>query len=187
VSAPSGIPIALPPADLTRPGGQVSAPEGAERKRLWLASLEEALLREGERTGVERRSKKGVLAPCMPTAALPEALRCAANRGSEAAEPMGPDSLLGRATAGLLAGDSWEPLRFHAEWSDAGLHVWLGSDRQGENAALGAQVTALITELRRQLEVRGVRLLRVTCNGREAWAYPDVDEPPTRSISQEEP
>ena len=62
-----------------------------------------------------------------------------------------------------------EPLRVHAEWSDAGVRVWLGADAQGL-----AAVDAVTRQLQQWLRGQGTRLLGVVCNGLQVWS-PDRD------------
>jgi hypothetical protein len=58
-----------------------------------------------------------------------------------------------------------EPVRWHAEWRENGLSLWVGVD--GDPAL---QLTRLghllLQELRPQLEARGARLVSLVCNGR---------------------
>ena len=56
-------------------------------------------------------------------------------------------------------------LRVHAEWSDAGVRVWLGADAQGL-----AAVDAVTRQLQQWLGSQGTRLLGVVCNGKEVWS-----------------
>lgn len=60
-----------------------------------------------------------------------------------------------------------EGLRLHAEWSDEGVRLWVGTDHQAPGAA-----AALVDSLRRGLSLRRVRLLSIVCNGRLLWSAP---------------
>lgn len=70
------------------------------------------------------------------------------------------------------ATDEREPLRVHAQWSDDGVHLWLGADVGGF-----AAVNAVTAQLQQALAAQGTRLLRVICNGR------DISELPARDLA----
>ncbi|HEX7638415.1 MAG TPA: hypothetical protein VF457_08470 [Burkholderiaceae bacterium] len=74
-----------------------------------------------------------------------------------------------------------DPLRVHAEWSDAGVRVWLGADAQGQD-----QVAAATRQLQEWLSAQGTRLLSVVCNGRSVWPVPGSLRP-SPSASDPEP
>lgn len=58
-----------------------------------------------------------------------------------------------------------EAVRCHFEWSEEGVRVWLGVDRDGD---LPPQLAnALLDHVRRLVESQGARLLAVVCNGSE--------------------
>ena len=57
-----------------------------------------------------------------------------------------------------------DPLRVHAEWSEAGVRVWLGADAQGL-----AAIDAVTRQLQQWLGSQGARLLGVVCNGKDVW------------------
>ncbi len=161
----------IAPAGATSPG---APPERAGDKtdRAWLASLERALEADRSLAAAERNGKKvglgGQLASPLAVRAPLDALPSSSARPANVAAT---DRGAAEAIRGPNDGAPREPLRFHVEWTEAeaGVRVWLGSDHRGD-AALDAHVAAVVAELRRQLEVRGVRLLTVTCNGREVWA-----------------
>jgi hypothetical protein len=161
----------LAPAGATRPG---APPEraGAKLDRAWLASLERALEADRSLASAERKSKKvglGVHLTSLHGVRAPSSSGPASSAAP--AEVAAPDRGVSEAIASTNDAALREPLRWHIEWAEAeaGVRVWLGSDHRGD-AALEAQVAAVVAELRRQLEERGVRLLTVTCNGREVWA-----------------
>ncbi|HSV47301.1 MAG TPA: hypothetical protein VLJ58_16040 [Ramlibacter sp.] len=54
-----------------------------------------------------------------------------------------------------------EPVRIHAEWSDAGVRLWLGMD-----AHMLAQVDQISAELQKWLAREGIRVLSMACNGK---------------------
>lgn len=53
-----------------------------------------------------------------------------------------------------------EALRLHAEWTDAGVRLWLGMD-----AVAAIPAARLLLQLQRSLGACGCRLLSLTCNG----------------------
>ncbi len=62
------------------------------------------------------------------------------------------------------ASDERDPLRVHAEWSDAGVRVWLGADADGL-----ASIDSVTRQLQQWLGSQGMRLLGVVCNGKPVW------------------
>ena len=62
---------------------------------------------------------------------------------------------------GAGASTERDALRMHAEWTDAGVRVWLGADAQSL-----PDVAALTTQLQRWLAGQGMSLLGLVCNGR---------------------
>ena len=65
------------------------------------------------------------------------------------------------------AGAERDALRVHAEWSDAGVRVWLGADAQGL-----PDVAALTLQLQRWLAGQGMSLIGLVCNGRDVLDAP---------------
>jgi hypothetical protein len=61
-----------------------------------------------------------------------------------------------------------QALRLHAEWTDAGVRVWLGMD-----AAAAIHAAQLLKQLQRSLDASGCRLLSLTCNGHPVPLEPD--------------
>lgn len=174
-----GVPVAGSAALAEQPGRQGTAPD-----RAWLASLEQALDRDRQLSASERRRGAAAFG-CAPSIAQPIppppvklGVPC---EGGQQASP-GVSRLLAESIATGSGPEQREPLRWHAEWAEAGVRVWLGADHAAGDAAQATQVAAIVAELRRQLDGRGVRLLNVTCNGREVWAAEKGNEG-TRSHS----
>lgn len=76
--------------------------------------------------------------------------------------------------AEVAAGAKRETLRLHAEWTDAGVRIWLGAD-------LGAMpdLSTLTAQLQRWLSGQGMSLLGLVCNGREVIGASKEDRPDT--------
>lgn len=77
---------------------------------------------------------------------------------------------------------SSEPIRWHAEWSEDGLRIWLGLDL-GRAGSLANIVEPLVAEARRRAEGRGTRLLSFVCNGLAVF---EIEAPSTPHVPPEE-
>ena len=155
-------PLAAPAAGFM---GAFEAPESREQA---LASTLAAL------TGVQVELVSGVEADV--DASAPAAVRVAGAApqfadASKADEPA-PSAPAGPPSRPAAASDEREPLRVHAQWSDDGVHLWLGADVGGL-----AAVSAVTSQLQQALAAQGTRLLRVICNGR------DISPPPGRGLA----
>lgn len=62
----------------------------------------------------------------------------------------------------VSAGDQEAPIRFYAEWTEQGLHLWLGIS--GSQTPL---IDPILQNVQRWLLSRGERLHKVVCNGKE--------------------
>ncbi len=91
----------------------------------------------------------------MPTASLNAARPTETERHCGDSRPALRPTLRGAPTAVN------EPIRIHAQWSEAGLRLWLGLD-----AEVLAQARQITDELQRWVAREGVRLLSLSCNGR---------------------
>ncbi len=63
---------------------------------------------------------------------------------------------------GTGATQEHDALRMHAEWTDAGVRIWLGADAQSL-----PDVAALTSQLQHWLASQGTSLLGLVCNGRD--------------------
>jgi len=86
------------------------------------------------------------------------------------------DTLMPSATPGQRAdgGNEAQPLRMHAEWTAAGVRLWIGVSLAGQPLAslLSSSLPGnnlLGNSLRRGLERNGVRLASLVCNGRTLY------------------
>jgi hypothetical protein len=75
-----------------------------------------------------------------------------------------------------------QAVRLHAEWTRAGVQVWLGMDA---GAAIAA--AQLLQQLQRSLGASGCRLLSVTCNGQPAPLGTNGFSPPNFLKEMEAP
>ncbi|MDA8456962.1 hypothetical protein M4R22_19565 [Acidovorax sp. GBBC 3334] len=67
--------------------------------------------------------------------------------------------------------------RVHAQWSAAGVELWLGMD--GTASQVGFQSAALVPSLQRSLREQGQRLMRVVCNGQVVF---DCESPVSHQL-----
>ncbi len=110
------------------------------------------------------------IAPRAGDAASPSAAAAANPGTTEESEPASSAGAPARARPAAST-DEREPLRVHAQWSEDGVHLWLGADVGGF-----AAVNAVTTQLQQALAAQGTRLLRVICNGR------DISAPAARDL-----
>ncbi|SFD93437.1 hypothetical protein [Paracidovorax konjaci] len=103
-----------------------------------------------------------VAAPLRPDGGIPR------QQGAGSAAPAS------RGTARLAAPETQQApgTRVHAQWSAAGVELWLGMD--GAASQVGFQAAALVPSLQRSLREQGQRLVRVVCNGQVVF---DGDSP----------
>lgn len=107
-----------------------------------------------------------------PSQAMPSAAAAAPSRASATRTENEEDSVdadvaetpASTAPHDAAAADEREPLRVHAEWSDAGVRVWLGADANGL-----AEIDSVTRQLQQWLGSQGTRLLGVVCNGKQVW------------------
>jgi hypothetical protein len=106
--------------------------------------------------------------PCAPSTA-PSVRRDAMRPASAADEPPAQRPLadVDRPSAATQAVPR-QAVRLHAEWTAAGVRLWLGMDA---GAALPA--AWLAQQLQRSLAASGCRLLNLTCNGHPVPLAPD--------------
>ena len=69
-------------------------------------------------------------------------------------------------TPGGLRSAAAEPVRVHAEWSNAGVRLWLGMD-----ADMLTQVDQISRELQKWLAREGIKVLSIACNGKPIIEY----------------
>ncbi|MGC3998553.1 MAG: hypothetical protein QM767_14250 [Anaeromyxobacter sp.] len=96
-----------------------------------------------------------VLPRAMPTLPVDTAVEAAAGATGPAQPQQG--------------GEKAEPIRWHAEWTEEGVRVWVGADRDA-GAPLEQLTAQLLTALQRWAQAQGTRLLSLVCNGREVHA-----------------
>lgn len=138
-------------------GGAVSEPARRERaERAPITALAPPV--------AKARSLSPFARGLAPAAPLPEApLAEAPSAGPMRASP-----------AGAEHASRADPLRWHLEWCDAGVRLWLGLDL-GSAEELAVMPDRLLEQLRRWAAARGTRLLGFVCNGRTLWE--DVTQP----------
>jgi hypothetical protein len=151
--------------------------DGASDTRLdWVADIGAALIRDFTRVGVAISvSQASGEELARAVFGVPSAERWAALDLAEASPPEvahgdvvpdtddaeRPSAAQRSAVPPTTAANQADPVRVHAEWSAAGVRVWLGA----EAGALGA-AHELASQLQGWLANHGERLLGLICNGR---------------------